>query len=125
MYDVNKYKCYAYEEKNPDGSVRCPAVVAISTYAGKNVKGYAKMHPNDEFNWEKGRELAIARCNAKIAGMRHKRAQKKLAEAQALMTEAAKYLADMTDYCANAADEVASAKANVAKIMDKMCERLT
>ena len=120
MYDVSKYKCYAYEEKNEDGSVRCPVVVAISTYAGQNVKAYAKTNPGDEFNWEKGRDLAVARCNAKIAGMRHKRAQKKLAEAQALMTEAAKYLADMTDYCANAADEVASAKANVAKIMDKM-----
>lgn len=120
MYDVNKYKCYAYEEKNPDGSVRCPAVVAISTYAGKNVKGYAKMHPGDEFNWEKGRDLAIARCNAKIADKRHKRAQKKLAEAQVLMAEAAKYLADMTAYCSDAADEVATAKANVAKMMDNM-----
>ena len=120
MFDVNKYKCYAYEEKNEDGSVRCPTVVAISTYAGKNVKGYAKVHPGDEFCWEKGRDLAIARCNAKIAEKRHKRAQKKMAEAQKLLTEAQKYLMDMTEYVCDSADELADAKANVAKLMDNM-----
>lgn len=120
MYDVSKYKCYAYEEKNPDGSVRGPAVVAISTYAGKNVKGYAKVHPGDEFNWEKGRDLAIARCNAKIADKRHKRAQRKMLEAQQMVAEAQKYLNDMVEYCCDAADELASAKANVAKMMDNM-----
>lgn len=120
MYDVNKYKCYAYEEKNEDGSVRCPVVVAISTYAGQNVKAYAKTNPGDEFNWEKGRDLAVARCNAKIAGKRHKRAQKKVAEAQRQLDAALKYLADMTAYAADSADELAEAKAYVAKVMDKM-----
>ena len=120
MYDVNKYKCYAYEEKNEDGSVRCPVVVAISTYAGQNVKAYAKTNPGDEFNWEKGRDLAIARCNAKIAGKRHKRAQKKVAEAQRQLDAALKYLADMTSYAADSADELAEAKAYVAKVMDMM-----
>lgn len=120
MFDVNKYKCYAYEEKNDDGSHRCNTVVAISTYAGKNVKGYAKTHPGDEFCWEKGRDLAIARCAAKIAEKRHKRAQKKLNEALAQMNAASKYVADMSQYVADAADELADAKANVAKMMDNM-----
>ena len=120
MYDVSKYKCYAYEEKNPDGSVRGPAVVAISTYAGKNVKGYAKTHPGDEFNWEKGRDLAIARCNAKIAEKRHNRACSKVAEAQKQLESAMKYLSDMTRYASDSAEELATAKANVAKMMDNM-----
>lgn len=120
MYDVNKYKCYAYDEKNADGSVRCPVVVAISTYAGKNVRAYAKMNPEDQWDWEKGRDLAIARCNAKIAGKRHKRAQSKVAEAQRQVDAAMKYLNDMVAYAADSADELAEAKAYVAKVMDKM-----
>lgn len=120
MYDVNKYKCYGYMEKNPDGSDRCPAVVAISTYAGKNVRAYAKTNPGDEFDWEKGRELAIARCNAKIAGKRHKRAQSKVIEAQKQVDAAMKYLNDMVAYASDSANELAEAKAHVAKVMDKM-----
>ena len=30
MIDVNKYECFGYDEKNPDGSVRCHCVKAIS-----------------------------------------------------------------------------------------------
>ena len=71
MYDINKYKCYGYDEKNEDGSIRAHCVVAISTYAGKTVKGYAKCHPDDTWDWEKGKALAIARCAEKIAAKRN------------------------------------------------------
>ena len=57
MFDESKYKCYGYDEKNEDGSVRCHCVVAISTYAGKPVKGYAKCHPDDAWDWERVRPL--------------------------------------------------------------------
>ena len=67
MFDENKYKVFCYEEKNADGSARCPVICAMSTYAGKNVKGYAKLNEGDEWNWETGKALAIARCNTKIA----------------------------------------------------------
>ena len=50
-------------------------VIAISSYAGKTVKGIAKCHPNDEFNEEIGKNLAAARCNRKIAEKRYKRAK--------------------------------------------------
>ena len=105
MYDVNKYKCYAYEEKRPDGT-KCPVCVAISTYAGKTVKGYAKLNPNDEFNWEKGRNLAIARCNAKVARKRAKRAEQKVHEAWEVFDQARMYLLDMLDYQHNSLAEV-------------------
>ena len=52
-------------------------VIALSTYAGKTVRGVAKCHPNDTFNVEFGRKLAAARCNAKIAAKRAINAQKK------------------------------------------------
>ena len=46
MFDESKYECFGYDEKNPDGSVRCHCVKAISNYAGKTVAGYAKCHPD-------------------------------------------------------------------------------
>ena len=52
-------------------------VIALSTYAGKTVRGIAKCHPNDTFDAEFGRKLAAARCNAKIAAKRAANAQKK------------------------------------------------
>jgi hypothetical protein len=120
MYDINKYKCYGYDEKNEDGSIRCHCVVAISTYAGKPVKGYAKCHPDDTWDWEKGKALAIARCAEKIAHKRAKRAARKMAEAQDILNDAMLYLNDMGDYFANAMDEVAYTSAEVADLMKKM-----
>lgn len=120
MYDINKYKCYGYDEKNEDGSIRCHCVVAISTYAGKTVKGYAKCHPDDVWDWEKGKALAIARCAEKIAAKRNARATRKVAEAQDILAEAIAYLNDMLDYQLNSADELAIANAEVNKLISKM-----
>ena len=120
MIDVNKYECFGYDEKNPDGSVRCHCVKAISTYAGKTVAGYAKCHPEDEWDWEKGKALAIARCAAKIAKKRMARATAKVVEAQDIMDSAVCYLNDMTTYFADAADEVACTTAHIAELMKKM-----
>ena len=120
MFDVNKYKCYAYEDKNEDGSVRGPAVVAISTYAGKNVRGYAKLNPEDDWNWEAGRDLTIARCNERIAEKRMKRAQKKLVGAQTQLNDAMKYLSKMSNYAVDSAKEYAEATSHTAKLISKM-----
>ena len=120
MYDVNKYKCYGYDEKNEDGSVRCHCVVAISTYAGKTVKGYAKCHPDDAWNWEEGKKLAIARCAEKIAVKRANRATRKVAEAQEILAEAIAHLNDMLNYHMNAADEVTATNAEVNRLLAKM-----
>lgn len=120
MFDENKYKVFCYEEKNADGSARCPVVCAMSTYAGKNVKGYAKLNEGDEWNWETGKALAIARCNAKIAEKRMKRAQKKVIEAQEILDDATGYLSDMVDYCADSTDEYMAAKSHVADLIAKM-----
>ena len=38
-------------------------VIAITTYAGKTVRGIAKCSPDDSFSKEKGEELAVARCD--------------------------------------------------------------
>ena len=88
MFSIDKYKFAFFNDVNGKQTVS-----ARSTYAGKTVKGYAKCDPRDEFDVEKGKELAAARCNARIAEKRFKRAQKKVAEAQAMVEMAQKYLA--------------------------------
>ena len=64
--NMTKYSFYT------DGKTK---VIAVSTYAGKAVRGVAKCDINDTFSFEKGKELAAARCNEKIAKKRLARAQ--------------------------------------------------
>jgi len=45
-------------------------IIAIAKYKGKYVRAVAKCHPNDTFNEEYGKNLAIARLNLKIKEMR-------------------------------------------------------
>ena len=57
MYPIEKYKFYT------NGS----RVIAVSTYAGKTVRGVAVCHAGDTFSLEKGKKLAALRCAEKIA----------------------------------------------------------
>lgn len=69
--DMTKYSFYT------DGKTK---VIAVSTYAGKVVRGVAKCDINDTFSFEKGKELAAARCNEKVAWKRLTRAENKRRE---------------------------------------------
>ena len=71
VLDMTKYSFYTDEKTK---------VVAVSTYAGKTVRGVAKCDVNDTFSLEKGKELAAARCNQKIAKKRLTRAENKRRE---------------------------------------------
>ena len=62
-----KYK-YIIDEKNR-------TVVALSTFAGMTVRGVARCAPEDAWNVELGKQLAEARCSAKIAHKRLRRAE--------------------------------------------------
>ena len=64
--DMTKYSFYT------DGKTK---VVAVSTYAGRAVRGVAKCDVNDTFSLEDGKKLAAARCNEKIAKKRLARAK--------------------------------------------------
>ena len=68
---MTKYNFYTDEKTK---------VVAVSTYAGKAVRGVAKCDVNDTFSLEKGKELAAARCNEKIAKKRFTRARNMYAD---------------------------------------------
>lgn len=88
--DLNMYNYKFYTSKN--------LVVAVTTYAGKIVKGKAKCNPEDTFDLEKGKALAAVRCNAKIAKKRVKRASGKFGEAIERYNKALEYLEEMTAY---------------------------
>ena len=92
MYSADKYKIIVHGNE----------VIAISTYAGKTVKGVAKADPRDEFDESVGKKLAIARCAAKIAKKRQKRAERKVAEAQRQLDAAKAHYDKMAQYLADA-----------------------
>lgn len=83
-------------------------VVAISSYAGKPVRGIAKCNPGDSFDVEFGKKLAAARCNLKIAQKRHKRAHDKYLEAvrnaELAAVEAKRNVDKMRDYFCDSKD---------------------
>lgn len=96
MYPIEKYKFYT------NGS----RVIAVSTYAGRTVRGVANCHDGDEFSLEKGKELAALRCAEKIARKRLNRAQRKIDEAYWAHVNAEMYLDKMCDYKNDAAHEL-------------------
>lgn len=105
-FNLSKYKFYV--PTNKDGSPK-GEVIAVSTYAGRYVRGVAKLNPLDEFDIEAGKKLAAARCNAKIAQKRAKRAQKKILEATQQRQEAERFYQKMLCYYSDATSEWAEA----------------
>ena len=98
--DMSKYIFYTTKNK----------VIAVSTYAGKVVKGVAKCNPNDNFDLEKGKKLAAARCNLKVAKKRHNNAIKQLKEARIVLSKSYKRVDDMENYLYDA--QISEIKAN-------------
>ena len=114
-YSLDKYKFYQYKDKNAKDTV-----AAVSTYAGRTVKGYAKCDPKDQFSIEKGKELAAARCNAKIATKRVKRASAQYMEAQKQLADARRFMVRMTEYYTDAVDQLDEANTAIADLMKSM-----
>ena len=88
MYPIEKYRFYT------NGS----RVIAVSTYAGRTVRGVATCHDGDEFSLEKGKKLAALRCAEKIAKKRVARANRKVDEVYWAYVDAEAYLNKMVDY---------------------------
>lgn len=88
MYPIEKYKFYTNGTR----------VIAVSTYAGRTVRGIAVCHDGDEFSLEKGKQLAALRCAEKIARKRLNRANRKVDEAYWAYVDAKAYLNKMVYY---------------------------
>lgn len=111
-YSLDKYKFFIHKGVNK-ANKPVHEVVAVSTYAGKTVKGVAKVDPQDTFSEKAGKELAAARCNQKIAYKRMKRSEQKLAEAKAQLEQAQRFFDKMTTYNSDAIDELNEANFEV------------
>ena len=116
-YSLDKYR-YA-NKTHADGR---KSVIAISTFAGKTVRGVATCDVNDAFNEQYGKELAAARCNQKVAVKRQNRAQRQIAKAEAELERAKKFYSDMLTYYADATDELNEANNHVNHILESWAE---
>ena len=105
--DMSKYVFYTTKNK----------VIAVSTYAGKIVKGVAKCNPNDNFDLEKGKKLAAARCNAKVAEKRRKRAVRKCEEAKENFQFMLRHFGQMNAYVSDAKEAEINAKEELNNIL--------
>ena len=110
MFPISKYKFYI----TPDNKT-----IAISTYAGKTVRGVAKTDPRDTFDAEYGKELAAARCALKIAKRREKRANKQVQKAADQMALAYANLEKMRRYRDDSVVAVNEALFNLMDVEDK------
>ena len=95
-------------------------VVAVSTFAGRPVRGIAKCSPEDNFSFENGKELAMARCNEKISEKRLCRAKKKFAEAIDAKIEANRFYDKMKSYLEDSEAEYVKAQKNVEDVLTKI-----
>ena len=121
MIKNSTYKFYEYNHLRADGTTSLH-IVAVSSFAGKPVKGYADCHPNDEFDREYGYALAAARCAEKIAAKRCNRAYDKVDEAKALANAALAHLEKMMRYEADAEANYNIASYELAVILsEKQC----
>lgn len=76
-------------------------VIAITTFAGKDIRGVAKCAPNDTFDEEIGKELARRRCDVKVARKRVKRAESKMRSIQKAADELYNKVYDTEEYYFN------------------------
>ena len=104
MYPMEKYKYYTTNNK----------VIAVSTYAGKTVRGVAKCDPRDTFDLEKGKILAAKRCNEKVAKRRYARAQRCVKDAARDLQVAQRHYYKMLRYMNDAHDAYSQAEKDVA-----------
>lgn len=107
MYPIEKYRYYNAGNK----------IIAVSTYAGKTVRGVAICDPEDTFSLEKGKELAAARCAMKIATKRFGRATKKLSEAEEKVYQAQDFADKMLDYYDDAWAEVCEVQDHLNEVL--------
>ena len=110
MYPIEKYR-YATTGKK---------VIAITTYAGKTVRGVALCHDEDTFDMEQGKRIAAARCAVKVAQKRLARAEQKMNEADEQGARAARHVENMENYYYDAQNELVEANEHLDEIMGEI-----
>jgi len=105
-YPLDKYHYYIHGNR----------VIAVSTYAGRTVRGVAVCAAGDNFDLEKGKRLAAARCNQKIAYKRVRRAMARVANAEEEREKAELHYNKMDEYYADAIEALDQATQTLEKL---------
>lgn len=114
-YPIEKYRFYEYPRHNEDGTTsKC--VAAVSTYAGRAVRGVAACQSSDEFNLQNGKALSAARCDLKVCEKRKARAAKKVADAEAQLEAATRHLEKMKQYLADSTQDLIESSEHLHKL---------
>ena len=113
MKTKNKFKGYTFIKAQN-------MVIAITTFAGHTVRAKAKCHPNDEFDYEFGKELAAARCNVKVAKRRYQRAVDKYNKSLEMRRAAMKEFNECCDYLTNSCNALKVATMKLAEVEGKI-----
>lgn len=103
MYPLEKYM-YIVHRDRVTGELT-GKITAVSSYAGKSVRGVARCAPDDKFDEELGKKLAALRCAQKIAEKRVERAIRKVDEAYEAFSHAKHFVNNMEEYYDNAQSE--------------------
>lgn len=115
MYPIDKYRYYT--AKTATGSRK---IIAVSTYAGKTVRGVAICHPEDTFDIEKGKEIAAARCALKVAMKRLGRARKAYRDTNDKLDQLYNKVEKMRQYYSDAANAVYGAEDHLNDLLDAL-----
>lgn len=117
-YPMEKYKFIVHELA--DGRQE---VLALSTYAGKTVRGKAICHPNDSFDLETGKKLAALRCAQKIEAKRVKRARNCVRCAVDYLADAQAFQRDMLAYYGEAVHEQEAVNAELTALINDIMSK--
>lgn len=95
-------------------------VIATSTYGGRTIRGMSKCSPDDNFDIIKGKELAAARCNLKVAEKRANRAHKAYRDAKSAMVDAQEHFDKMDKYSSDARKAYLDARSHLEQLLSEM-----
>lgn len=109
---VNRYNYYTDGEQHK--------IIAVSSFAGKKVRGVAKCSPEDRYDPNIGMDLATLRCNLKIASKRLARAEQKKYEAYEAFATAAQHYDAMSTYWSDAVQDYNNAAAQLAELENSL-----
>lgn len=109
-FPIDKYKFYFAGNK----------VIAVSTYGGQRVRGVAVCSNEDEFDVEKGKALAAARCNLKVARKRYDRANAKYIMYSLELDRINRAFLDACNYYTDSANDLGKAERRVRELEESM-----
>lgn len=93
-------------------------VVAVCQWGGRPVRAVAKCSPEDTFDLEKGKEIAKARLDLKVAGLRVKNAKNRLEVAKTRFHQAGEVAISYQHYYNDALEERSLAEEAYARIVN-------